>query len=83
LIGGCDNVSAGRGIFVIADTGAFAGMGLDLHLMTAGNQLRDRGGYEPDSILVRFDFFRHTNQHGRLLAPVSLEVDEWLETRHA
>ena len=31
---------------------------------------------------IRFDFFRHTNQHGRPLAPVSLEVDEWLETRH-
>ena len=71
LIGGCDNAGPGRGVFVVGDTGAFAGMGLDLHLMAAGNQLRDRGGYEPDPILIRFDFLRHTNQHGRPPAAVS------------
>jgi hypothetical protein len=64
LIGGCDNVGPGRGVFVVADAGAFAGTGLDLHLMTAGNQLLDRGGYAPDPILIRFDFLRHTDQHG-------------------
>ena len=64
LVGSWTDSGTSGSVFIVANARTITRASLDPHIVPPGNQFADGRGNEPDSVFVRFYFFRNTNEHG-------------------